>query len=76
LKNYILRIYQYKKNDPHRFVGVVDEPDKKEKRAFTNLDELWDILNPGQRKEPQKTNSELTKESGVLKSRRARRKGS
>jgi hypothetical protein len=51
LKNYILRIYQYKKNDPHRFVGVVDRPDKKEKRAFTNLDELWDILNPGHQKE-------------------------
>jgi hypothetical protein len=51
LKNYILRIYQYKKNNPHRFVGVVDRPDKKEKRAFTNLDELWDILNPGHQKE-------------------------
>ena len=51
MKNYILRIYQYKKNDPHRFVGVVDEPDKKEKRAFTNLDELWDILNPEHQEE-------------------------
>jgi hypothetical protein len=50
LKNYILRIYQYKKNNPHRFVGTVEEPEKKEKRAFTNLDELWEILNPGKRK--------------------------
>jgi hypothetical protein len=29
----------------------VERPDKKEKRAFTNLDELWDILNPGHQEE-------------------------
>jgi len=27
-------------------VGVVEEPGAKEKRAFHNLHELWDILNP------------------------------
>jgi hypothetical protein len=50
LKNYILRIYQYKKNNPGRFVGVVEEPERKEKKAFTNLDELWEILNQGRRR--------------------------
>lgn len=29
----------------------MDEPEKKEKRAFTNLDELWEILNPKNQKE-------------------------
>jgi hypothetical protein len=27
-------------------VGVVEEIGKTEKRAFNNLDELWEILNP------------------------------
>jgi hypothetical protein len=27
-------------------VGVVEEPGVKEKKAFRNLYELWDILNP------------------------------
>jgi hypothetical protein len=27
-------------------VGVVEEPGVKEKKAFHNLYELWDILNP------------------------------
>jgi hypothetical protein len=27
-------------------VGVVEEPGTKEKKAFHNLYELWDILNP------------------------------
>jgi hypothetical protein len=27
-------------------VGVVEEVGKKEKRAFNNLDDLWDILKP------------------------------
>jgi hypothetical protein len=27
-------------------VGVVEEPGVKEKKAFSNLYELWDILNP------------------------------
>jgi len=30
-------------------VGVVEEPGVKEKRAFHNLHELWDILNPVKR---------------------------
>jgi hypothetical protein len=27
-------------------IGIVEEIGKTEKRAFNNLDELWDILNP------------------------------
>ncbi len=33
-------------NNPHMLVGVVEEPGVKEKKAFHNLQELWDILNP------------------------------
>jgi len=46
LKNYIVRIYRQEKNNPRKIVGVVEEPEIEGKRAFTNLDELWGILNP------------------------------
>jgi hypothetical protein len=65
LKNYILRIYQYKKNNPGRFVGVVEEPQRKEKKAFTNFQELWEILDLRQQKETDKNNKswKLSEES-------------
>ena len=47
MKNYILRIYRQKRNNPRGIVGVVEEPEKKDKKAFTNLDELGEILNLG-----------------------------
>lgn len=43
--NYIVRIYRFKKDNPRSLVGVVEEVGVKGKRAFTNYDELWDILN-------------------------------
>jgi hypothetical protein len=38
-------------------VGVVEEPGVKEKKAFHNLYELWDILNPikGMKRTPKKS---------------------
>jgi hypothetical protein len=56
MKNYILRIYRYKKNNPGSIVGVVEEPQRKGKTAFTNLNELWEILNPKHLTDSQKTN--------------------
>ena len=44
LKNYIVRIYRCEKNNPRNLVGMVEEAGVEEKRAFTNLDELWNIL--------------------------------
>jgi hypothetical protein len=43
--NYIVRIYRFKENNPRHLVGVVEEVGVKGKKAFTNYDELWDILN-------------------------------
>jgi len=45
VKTYILRIYRYKKGKPHNLVGLVEEVGIKGRRGFTNLDELWEILN-------------------------------
>lgn len=44
LKNYVVRIYRCEKNCPRNLVGVVEEVGVEERRAFTNLDELWNIL--------------------------------
>jgi hypothetical protein len=43
--SYIVRVYRFKKNNPSHFVGIVEEVGGKGKKAFTNYDELWDIVN-------------------------------
>ena len=43
--NYVVRIYRFDENNPRHLVGVVEEVGVKGKKAFTNYDELWDILN-------------------------------
>ena len=42
MQSYIVRIYRREKGG---FLGVVEEPGAKVKRAFTGYDELWEILN-------------------------------
>ncbi len=51
MRNFIVRIYRYEKDNPQKIVGVVEEPEIEGKRAFINLDELWGILNPMSRGE-------------------------
>jgi len=43
--DYIVRIYRHEKDRPRSIVGIVEEVGTEGKRAFTNLDELWEILN-------------------------------
>ena len=47
MENFIIRIYRFEKNNPRGLVGIVEsvEGERREKRAFTNLDDLWEILN-------------------------------
>jgi len=49
LENYVVRIYRREKNDPRILVGVIEEVGVEGRRAFSNLDELWGILNSTQR---------------------------
>jgi len=44
LKTYVVRIYRFEKDNPKNLVGVVEEVGVKGKKAFTNYDELWEIL--------------------------------
>lgn len=55
MNSYLIRIYRRQENNPRLLVGVVEEPGLKEKKAFHNLYELWDILNLTRKKE--RTNS-------------------
>jgi len=43
--DFIVRIYRYKKDKPQKLIGVVEEVGAEEKKSFSNLDELWKILN-------------------------------
>ena len=44
LANYVVRIYRFDRKKPRRIVGFVEEVGGKGKKAFTNYDELWEIL--------------------------------
>ena len=46
MTSYLVRIYRRADNNPRVLVGVVEEPGGNGKKAFHNLYELWDILNP------------------------------
>ncbi len=46
MDSYLVRIYRKANNNPRLLVGVAEEVGVHEKRAFSNLYELWDILNP------------------------------
>ncbi len=47
MDTYIVHIYRFQKDNPRGLVGIVESVEGKgrEKSAFTNLDELWEILN-------------------------------
>ena len=44
MKSYIVRVYRCQEKIPRSLVGVVEEVGTKGKKAFTNLDELWEIM--------------------------------
>jgi hypothetical protein len=52
--SYLVRIYRFKKEKPWSLVGLVEETGIKGKKAFTNYDELWEILNNPQKGKAQR----------------------
>jgi len=66
MTSYLVRIYRRAENNPRMLIGVVEEIGKTEKRAFNNLDELWDILNPERKagNHPGKTGDRKKRASG------------
>ena len=53
MDTYVIRIYRRDENDPRILVGVVEEVGVGGNRAFSNLDELWFILNSSKAKTSQ-----------------------
>jgi hypothetical protein len=68
-QSYIVRVYRHDKDNPRELVGLVEEVGKEGRRGFTNLDELWGILNsPDRRKIPKIRNRRrdgLINEAGI-----------
>ncbi len=50
MDNYIVRIYRREKDNPRLLVGLVEEVGAPGKKAFNNLDDLWEILNAAGRR--------------------------
>ncbi len=44
---YIIRIYRYMNDESRTIVGTAERIGARRKRAFTGIDELWEILNSG-----------------------------
>ncbi len=63
--SFIVRIYRFNEDRPGRLVGVVEEAGSKLKNAFTNYDELWNILNST--KSVARRRTETVKKGGVGK---------
>ena len=53
MDSYVVRIYRKEEDDPRRLLGIVEKVGIGEKKIFSNLNELWSILNPV-KKEPVK----------------------
>jgi hypothetical protein len=45
MESFIIRLYRFEKDNPRSLVGLVEIVGKKGRMAFTNMDELWEILN-------------------------------
>jgi hypothetical protein len=67
MTSYVVRIYRRTNNNPRLLVGVVEEPGVKEKKAFHNLYELWDILNPAKNEMAQLKKSKGPKRPEIRK---------
>ena len=69
IANYIVRLYRFRKDNPRSLLGVVEEVGVEGKRAFTNYDELWDILNSPKNinhmKKPTNAKTSLPQEGGT-----------
>jgi hypothetical protein len=49
MDSYVIRIYRKKEDNPRHLIGIVEKVGIGERKVFSNLNELWSILNPGKR---------------------------
>lgn len=67
MDSYLVRIYRKEQNNPRVLVGVIEEPGVEGKKAFHNLYELWDILNPAKKATGQPKRNKNSKHNGRTK---------
>ena len=65
MESYLVRIYRKAENNPRVLVGVVEEVGANDKKAFNNLYELWDILNPIKKVEALAKKSQNSKRNNI-----------
>lgn len=63
MENYIVQIYRHEKEHSRSLIGIVETVGSEEKKPFTNIDELWGILNP--RKKGVRRRKSMGKSSGL-----------
>jgi hypothetical protein len=73
MESYIVRIYRQGPDKTRNIVGVVETVGVDGKDAFTNVDELWGILNP-RKSSGQKGESVRTREGRSKKNKKERKK--
>lgn len=61
MENYIVRVYRREEDNPRTLVGVVEEVGVEGNKAFTSIDELFDILGPRKRKGSRKLRKQVDK---------------
>ena len=44
MDSYVVRVYRQETDNPRKLVGVVEEVGVKGKKAFTDIDDLWEIF--------------------------------
>jgi hypothetical protein len=47
VNSYVIRVYRQEKNNPRLLVGTVEKVGQRGRSAFTNMDELWEIVDEG-----------------------------
>ncbi len=47
MESFVVRIYRFRKDNPRHLVGIVEmvRGEQRGKMAFSNMDDLWEILN-------------------------------
>ena len=47
MDSYVVRVYRQEKDNPRMLVGTIEKVGKRGRAAFTNMDELWEIVDEG-----------------------------
>ncbi len=47
MDSYVVRVYRQEKDNPRMLVGTIEKVGKRGRAAFTNMDELWEIVDKG-----------------------------